>query len=271
MNRQIGWWLSWPARAYLRHSPIQRGKGFVIRRAVLPLLPSPPARFLASLPGGGRIELSYRETLGYVTLIYGGFERAELESVLSFGRLGTTVFDVGANVGIFSVVMAGAVGDHGTVIAVEPNAANVRRLRSNLKLNAVSNVQIVEAAATNREGTLRLHLAVDAAYHSLGPVKHTDGSSESVQVDALRLDQIWQDAGSPVVSLMKIDVEGAEIPALEGSVQILATHHPALLLEAGDDADLDALRAFLGPLGYRRMNQAGYMTWNHLFLWDRVG
>ena len=267
MKYDIAWSLGWPLRRYLRHSPIQRGKGFLIRRAVLPLLPPPPAGFLATLPGGSRIELRFRETLGYVTLIYGGFESAELESALSLARPGTAAFDIGSNVGMFAVVMAGAVGELGTVVAVEPDPANVRRLRSNLALNSVTNVRVVEAAASNEEGSLLLHLAEDSAYNSLGTTVHLRASIKSIAVAILRLDRIWLEAGEPVVSIMKVDVEGAEASVLEGSRQILMTHHPALILEAGGDRELKALQTYLTPLGYRRQSVPGFRPWNHLFLW----
>ncbi len=268
MKYRILWLVGWPIRAYLRHTPIRRGSGFLIRRAVMPLLPPLPASFRTALPGGGQIELYFRETLGYVTLIYGAFESAELESSRSLARPGTTAFDVGSNVGMFAVVMAAPVGVQGTVVAVEPDPANVRRLRANLALNLITNVRIVEAAAANRDGSLLLHLAEDSAYHSLGTVTHARQSTTPVTVEALRLDRIWQDAGEPVVSLMKIDVEGAEIGVLEGSEHILNSHHPALLVEAGGDVELEAIRGFLSSFGYRRESRAGFMPWNHLFLWN---
>jgi FkbM family methyltransferase len=263
---RIAWRLGWPVRVYLRRSPLQRGKGFLTRRAVIPLLPPRPARFVTALPGGARVELYFRETLGYVTLIYGGFERAELDSALTLARPGTTAVDVGSNVGMFAVVMAGAVGEAGSVLAVEPDPANIERLRSNLALNAATNVRIVEAAATNRDGSIVLHIAEDAAYNSVGTVLRS--SVKDVTVDAVRLDGVWHDAGAPVVSVIKVDVEGAEISVLEGARQILTTHHPALILEAGGDREVEALRTFLTPFGYRRQRPNGYTPWNHLFLWS---
>jgi FkbM family methyltransferase len=212
----------------------------------------------------------FRETLGYATLIYGAFERAELESALVLARPGTTALDVGSNVGTFAVVMAGAVGDQGSVIAVEPDPANVRRLRANLALNGVTNVRIIEAAASNRDGSIVLHLAEDPAYHSLGTVLHASPSINDLAVRSLPLDRMWRDAGEPVVSLMKVDVEGAEIDVLEGSQQILSTYHPALLIEAGGDRELGAMRAFLAPFGYHKHHRDGYMPWNHLFLSNLV-
>lgn len=256
-------------RAYLRHSPVQRGKGFLTRRALVPLLPPPPAGFLTTLPGGGQVELFFRETLGYVTLIHGGFERAELAAALSLARTGTTAFDVGSNVGMFAVVMAGAVGEGGSVVAVEPDPTNVRRLRANLARNSIANARIIEAAATNHDGSLLLHLADDPAYHSVGTVMHSRQSTKAVSVAAVRLDVIWHKAGEPVVSIIKIDVEGAELPVLEGTRQILAMHHPALLLEAGGDLEVQALDAFLTPYDYRRLSRDGFMPWNHLFLSGR--
>jgi FkbM family methyltransferase len=267
---RIAWRLAWPFRAWVRHSPFQRGKGFLIRHAVTPLLPPKPAGFVTALPGGGRIELQFRETLGFVTLIYGAFERAELESALSLARPGSTAFDVGSNVGLFAVVMARGVGEAGSVVAIEPDPANLRRLRANLALNGIDNVRVVEAAASDRTGSLTLHLSEDSAYHSTGPVLHAQPSMKAIAVEAIRLDDVWRDAGEPVVSMMKIDIEGVEIAALKGSRLMLETHHPALLLEAGGEPERQALHAFLGPLGYQRQPRAGFMPWNHLFVWAPV-
>jgi FkbM family methyltransferase len=268
MKYRMAWGLTWPIREYIRHSPIHRGKGFLIRRAILPSVPPPPAAFLTDLPGGARVELYFRETLGYVTLIYGGFERAELQSVLVLAQPGTTAFDVGSNVGMFAVVMAAGVRDQGQVVAVEPGPANVRRLQANIVRNSATNIRIVEAAAADRDGSIVLHLAPDAAYHSVGTVSLSAPSAGDVRVRAVRLDSIWRDAGEPVVSMVKVDVEGAELPVLEGSREIIGAHHPALLVEARGHRELAAVGEFLASFGYERQIRPGYMPWNHLFLWN---
>lgn len=235
---------------------------------MLPLLPEPPARFVAPIPGGGLIELFHKETLGWVTLIYGGFETVELGSVLAFAQPGTAVIDVGSNVGLYAVVMSRAVGREGLVLAVEPHPENVGRLRSNLRLNGAENVRIVEAAAAQRGGEwVDLHLSKDPAYHSLGDLKDGSGSSGKLSVPTVCLDELWHEERSPVVSLIKIDVEGQESAVLAGSREILATHHPALILEAGGSAELAVLNDLLSPIGYRRQDLRGYEPWNHLFVW----
>jgi FkbM family methyltransferase len=257
--------LTAPLRAYLRWSPIRRGKGFLTRRLLVPLLPAPPAQFVLDLPGGGRARLYYRETLGYASLVYGGFETAELRVVRDLVAAGTTAIDVGANVGLFTVVMALA-NPGGSVIAVEPVPANLRRLRDNLGLNNISNVRIVEAAASDHDGNASIHLASDPAYHSLGDIVSRPSLSGDVPVRLERVDDIWRAAGSPAVSVIKIDVEGAEARVLNGARELLEAHHPPLVLEAGTDEALEVLEGLLRPLAYRRATPAGFRPWNHLFV-----
>src|SRR5260370_22869520 len=102
------WRLLWPLRQYLRLSPLQRGKGLLTRLFLMPFIPPAPASFVAQLPGGARIALQYRETLGLTTLIHGGFAVAETRRLCACARPGTCVIDVGRNVGIFTVSFGSA-------------------------------------------------------------------------------------------------------------------------------------------------------------------
>src|SRR5205085_11540903 len=97
---KILWPLTWPIRTYLDTSTLHRGKGFVSRRLLRPLLPSEPAEFRSILPGGGEVMLQYVEDLGLSTLVHGGFERNEIQLLRAHARPGTVAVDVGANVGI---------------------------------------------------------------------------------------------------------------------------------------------------------------------------
>ena len=99
------WLLLYPVRLYLRRFPIQRGKGILLRRVIMPLLPRAEAEFdLPVPPGAARVGVRYRETLGLSSLLYGTFELAELNFVSQYLRPGERAIDIGANVGIFSVV-----------------------------------------------------------------------------------------------------------------------------------------------------------------------
>ena len=80
-------------------------------------------------------------------------EAAWLRGVL---RGGQTVLDVGANVGYFTLLAAQTIGAAGTVVAVEPDAANLRLLRANVWRGGCDNVRIVAAAASDERGLLAL-------------------------------------------------------------------------------------------------------------------
>jgi methyltransferase FkbM-like protein len=82
----------------------------------------------------------------------------------------------------------------------------------------------------------------------------------------VRIDRVWDDIGRPAVSIVKIDVEGAEASVIRGARAMITATHPTLLVEANDEARLASLRTELEPLGYRRSARPGFHPWNHLFV-----
>lgn len=208
------WSIAAHVGSYGRRFPLQRGKGWLIRRVLLPILPPDPAVFVARLPGGGRVHLRPRETLGFATLLYGGFETAETACAIELAAPGTTAFDVGANIGIYAVALGRAIGPDGRVVAVEPDPANASRLWDDLALNAVDNVCLVEAVAGERYELVELHIADGPAYN---PVMAIEGEHVAVATRegrAVPLDRVWDELGRPVVSFVRVDVQGVEAPFL---------------------------------------------------------
>ena len=259
------WAIAGPIRGYVRHFPVQRGKGVLMRRILLPILPPEPAVFAAQLPGGGLVHLHPRETIGFATLLYGGFETPEISCAIELAVPGQTTFDVGANVGIYSVALGLRVGRDGLVVAVEPDGANVRRLRENLTMNSIANARVVEAVAGDVDEVVELHLADDSAYNSVMRIEGRHVETGTAAVQSVRLDRVWEDLGRPAVSFVKIDVEGAEVSVLRGARAMITSTRPSLLVEANDESSLALLRAELEPLGYRRIARPEFQPWNHLF------
>jgi FkbM family methyltransferase len=256
-------------RFYLVRTPINRGRRFVSATFFMPLLPKPPASFVATLPGGGIVRLLYTEALGLTHFTSGAFEEAEIHFLRQLLSEGQTVIDVGANIGYFTVSLALAVGPSGRVFACEPERENQRRLEENIRTNGLTNVVVVPTAIGDYDGEATLSLTNDSAYHTTAPdssrlpltVDHDTG--ERVAVRIARLDTIWRENGSPPVALVKIDVEATELSVLAGARQLLESNQPALLIETHEY--LAEIREFLEPFEYSHRQPDGFETHNHFF------
>lgn len=259
------WNLLLPVRLYLRSFPVQRGKGILLLHVVMPLLPPLEAEFEMRLPGEARIALRYRETLGLSSLLYGTFELAELEFVRRYLRAGDGVMDIGANVGIFSVLMGVALGGSGRTFSFEPAPANVMRLKQNLERNRLDNAKVFPCALGEADGRMTLHLATDPAYPSLLEVQSGLGDGTGVPVEVRRLDGVWEEVGRPRIAFVKMDVEGAEAAVIRGASRFLSDCHPTMLVEANSPAELEVLCSLLGPHGYEVVQPAGFAPHNYVF------
>jgi FkbM family methyltransferase len=258
------WKLLWPIRAYIRYSPFLRGKGFLTRHFIYPILPL-EGTFLTILFHRLKIRLRYSEALGHSVLLYGGFETAEMEFLRKKISAGDTVLDVGANVGIFSIAFADVVGTQGKVIALEPHLQNIERLKNNLELNHFQNVQIFPVAAGQVTREIKLHLADDLAYASTIAVIGKHGNDQVITTSMKKLDEIWQQVDTPQVTVLKIDVEGGELEVLKGAEELLKVCQPLIMAEANTKENLDQLKNWLLPKGYIYKHPLQFKPWNHLF------
>jgi FkbM family methyltransferase len=142
---------------------------------------------------------------------------------------GTTAIDVGANIGFFALRFGRWVGPGGRVIAIEPESRNADSLRRRVaRAHLEEVVECVEAAASDRPGEVRL------ALNPLHPGDHRIAESGE-PVRAVTVDELA--AGSDrKVSLLKIDVQGAEAMVLAGARLVLEEQRPAVFVELDDDA-----------------------------------
>ena len=177
-----------------------------------------------------------------------GDHESNLEPVLR-GLLGSGAFlDVGAHVGHWAVRLAAQAG---TVIAVEASPGTAAVLRVNIALNALEDViTVLEAAAWDSRAELRLGNPVDTRVRSACTRTVPGGIGAPVQ--GLPLDDLL-DPGLGI-SLVKLDVEGADLHALRGMAAMLARCRPVLFIERHDSYGCYAIgemHELLGALGYR--------------------
>ena len=168
----------------------------------------------------------------------GGPHPYQLELFIDRVRPGTTVADVGAHIGVYTTLAATAVGASGHVIAVEPDARNAELLRQNLAANDVAErVEIVEAAASDANGTVRFFLDQADATGTMGSLwKDPLATSRPVEMPAVRLDDALA-AHQP--DLVKFDVQGAELAALRGMEKTLKRSVPETIFVELNGAALE--------------------------------
>lgn len=191
------------------------------------------------LEEGARIRLYFDSELS--RLIYDGhFERAEREFIRSFLRPGDTFVDVGANIGLFSLIASRLVGNSGRVFAFEPCAETWRRLKDNSILNHCSNLSCVQAALSDLAGTTTLSVSRDGmdAWNALAERPFMGNDFVQERIDAVRWDDFAKERGLVGhVALMKIDVEGWESHVLQGAAEALSRDDaPVLQVEFTDAA-----------------------------------
>lgn len=158
------------------------------------------------------------------------FEAAVAKTLRPWVTPGSVVVDVGANNGFFTVRFARWVGTGGRVLAIEPEVGNIRLLNRRIKQAGVATaVEVIEGVAAEEPGMLRL------ALNPLHPADHRIGE-EGIPVRAWTIDEIVAARGWPIVSLIKIDVQGAEVRVLRGSRDTILRFHPVLFVEIDDRA-----------------------------------
>ena len=158
-------------------------------------------------------------------------------------RPGDVVFDVGANVGFYTLLASELVGPGGRVVAFEPLPANLLYLREHLRLNRARNVEVVEAACAQAGGESFFDEGPD---RSMGRVDEQG----SLRVATVALDEMVEEGRLPAPDVVKMDVEGGEAAALGGARRLLQRHRPTVFL-ATHGADLHReCCALLAASGY---------------------
>lgn len=206
---------------------------------------------------GARFSVAATDAGSAPMLRDGTFERGELDAWLAILRPGWTVVDVGANIGIYSVLSAMAVGAAGRVIAVEPEPGNHARLIGNLDRNGVTNAEVVQACAGDAPGIARLHLARgNAGAHS---IVRRAASGTSIPCPTVTLDSVLEGAA---VHALKIDVEGFETEVLRGARTTIRRCRPVVLIEFNAETPILSVVRELMEDGYGscRLIRRGKMT-----------
>lgn len=138
-------------------------------------------------------------------------------------KQGSIVYDIGANVGFYTLLASVLVGPRGKVFAFEPAPRNIYYLKRHLRLNRCDNVMVIEAAVSDKDDIAFLEETIISSQDHLS----TKGN---LKVKTISLDNLVAKGKIPLPDYIKIDAEGAELLVLFGAKKILVNCNPTIFL-----------------------------------------
>jgi FkbM family methyltransferase len=205
----------------------------------------------------------------YPAVRNGGFEAAEFAMFLPTVRPDDTVWDVGANIGIYAVLL-GRAAHRGHVVSFEPVPETRQRLVGNVARNGLMNVTIEPLALSDKEGEAHMAVHADAhgcdyidVAHEADPAR-TAGTTLTQAIDVHTTTGAAYAERSPhgAPDVIKVDIEGHEPEFLEGAWSIIAERRPTLMMEVNTPAMRTPARAAQWDATLRRLFEVyGHGTW----------
>ncbi len=186
----------------------------------------------------------------------------DLQTPLYFAavlRDGDVCFDGGANFGFYSLLARSLVGEAGGVHAFEPAPLAFSFLQKNLR--EAKNATLIQGAVSDANGTLQFarFSAISSGFNRVAGAGNAPSNAELIPVRCLRLDTYCAEAGV-TPDLIKLDIEGHELAALQGMERTITTARPFIILEYGmAGGDNLAASRFLVDRGYRSFVAEGYV------------
>ncbi|AQS72066.1 FkbM family methyltransferase [Streptomyces pactum] len=210
----------------MRSAPGTFGKAALAARWLNPHLREHPRRRVVRVRSGARFAVDTQDLIQRYLYLFGAWEPHLTAWLRRRLRPGDGFVDVGANIGVFSVLAAQLVGDAGRVVAIEASPVFHRRLERHGRLNRCRNIRALNAAVSDSRRKLTFVLA---SSHNMGAnsIVPYDGPAESTfEVEARPLPELLHPAEIANARVIKIDVEGAEGSVVRGLAPMLGSLRP---------------------------------------------
>lgn len=170
---------------------------------------------------GQKILLDPRDSLALS--IHNSYDPMATELFKKIIKAGDVIIDIGANIGYFTLLAAKLSGPTGKVLAFEPDSEIFQILQKNIRLNHHKNVTLVAQALSNWTGYTQLYIS--ETNRGDNRIYQHDGAQRTIRIKVTTLDRYLEKMKTQInlskISLIKIDIQGAELKALKGMKNLL--------------------------------------------------
>jgi FkbM family methyltransferase len=173
----------------------------------------------------------------------GSYEYRKRKMFEKFVYPGAVIYDIGANVGYFSLLAAELAGKKGTIYAIEPLPRNIEFIQRHISLNKINNIQVIEAAVSDQIGEAYFDLGASTAMGHLA-------KTGKLAVKSVTLDGLLEEGKILPPGIIKLDVEGAEYLALSGAQKLVERYQPIIFMDTHQREAHHASIRFLQGRGY---------------------
>ena len=211
-------------QTYVRRFPVNMGKHRLVSLLWKPLVPASGPVDTELLNADLRLTCDLNQFIQRQIFYFGAFEPEACELWFRFAQRAAVVFDVGANVGLYSLLAAKA-NLRATIHAFEPTPAVVASFQQNVQLNDLENIALNPVAVGKTNGIASLHTCAgaDGTNEGMNFVSENGAGDPNPEmaVPVVSLNHYCQTRGIEKIDLMKIDIEGGEYDALMGAESLI--------------------------------------------------
>jgi len=214
---------------------------------------------ISSYDSGLKIRLDLDEWIQQQIYLFGLFDGKGIRFMKKNLKNGDVFFDIGANIGCYTLIASKITGSSGHVFAFEAIREVYEKLTFNIQLNNLSGITAENLAIFDQKDLLEFYVSSGENIGMSSIFHHDNERGDTVQVQAISVDEYVEENQISRVDFIKLDIEGAELHALNGMRKTLRRFRPILLMELSTEVlpntslTPDEITQLLRDLNYTQM------------------